>query len=78
VWNACYLSVQNLLSSFFLSKIIGIYRPVVLPLILCACGTWCVTLREEHRLKVFENRVLKKIFGPELEEVTGDWRKLHK
>jgi hypothetical protein len=41
------------------------------------CETWSLTLREEHRLRVFENRVLRRIFGPERDEVTGDWRKLH-
>jgi hypothetical protein len=41
------------------------------------CGTWSLTLREEHRLRVFENRVLRRIFGPKRDEVTGDWRKLH-
>jgi hypothetical protein len=42
------------------------------------CETWSLTLREEHRLKVFENRVLRRIFGPKRDEVTGEWRKLHK
>jgi hypothetical protein len=41
------------------------------------CETWCLTLREEHRLRVFENRVLRRIFGPKRDEVTGDWRKVH-
>jgi hypothetical protein len=41
------------------------------------CETWSVTLREEHRLRVFENRVLRRIFGPKRDEVTGDWRRLH-
>jgi hypothetical protein len=41
------------------------------------CGTWSVTLREEHRLRVFENRVLREIFGPERDKVTGKWRRLH-
>jgi hypothetical protein len=40
-------------------------------------GTWSLTLREEHRLRVFENRVLRRIFGPKRDEVTGDWRKQH-
>ena len=48
--------------------------PVVL---LYGCETWCLALREEHGLGVFENRVLREILGPEREEVTGDWRKLH-
>jgi hypothetical protein len=41
------------------------------------CETWSLTLREEHRLKVFENRVMRRIFGPRRDEVTGEWRKLH-
>jgi hypothetical protein len=45
--------------------------------ILYGCETWSLTLREEHRLKVFENRVLRKIFGPKMDEVMGEWRKLH-
>jgi hypothetical protein len=42
-----------------------------------ACFTWSMTLREERRLRVFENRVLRRIFGPKRDEVTGEWRKLH-
>jgi hypothetical protein len=45
---------------------------------LYGCETWSITLREEHRLRVFENRVLRGIFGPKRDEVTGEWRKLHK
>jgi len=48
-----------------------------LPVVLYGCETWSLTLREERRLRVFENRVLRKIFGPKRDEVTGDWRKLH-
>jgi hypothetical protein len=44
--------------------------------VLYGCETWSLTLREEHRLRVFENRVLRRIFGPKRDEVTGDWRKL--
>jgi hypothetical protein len=44
---------------------------------LYGCETWSVTLREEHRLRVFENRVLRRIFGPKTDEVTGEWRRLH-
>jgi hypothetical protein len=44
---------------------------------LCGCETWSLTLREEHRLRVFENRVLRRIFGPKRDEVMGQWRKLH-
>jgi hypothetical protein len=76
--NACYYSVQNILSSHLMSKNlkIKIYKTVILPVVLCGCETWSLTLGEEHRLRVFENRVLRKIFGPKREE-DGSWRKLH-
>jgi hypothetical protein len=48
-----------------------------LPVVLSGCETWFLTLREEYRLGVFESRVLKRIFGPRRDEVTGEWRKLH-
>jgi hypothetical protein len=54
-----------------------IYKTIILPVILYGCETWSLTLREEHRLRVFENKVLKRIFGPKRDEVTGGWRKLH-
>jgi hypothetical protein len=44
---------------------------------MCGCETWSLTLREERRLRVFENRVLGRIFGPKMDEVKGEWRKLH-
>jgi hypothetical protein len=71
--------VQDLLSSSLLSKNtnIKIYRIVILLVVLYGCETWCVTLREEHRLRVFENRVLRGIFGPKRDEVTGEWRRLN-
>jgi len=77
--NACYHSVQNLLSSRLLSKNLKtkIYRTIIRPLVLYGCETWSLTLREEHRLRVFENRVLRRIFGPRRDEVTGEWKKLH-
>jgi hypothetical protein len=56
---------------------IRIYKIIILPVVLYGCETWSLTLREEHRLRVFENRVLRRIFGPRKDEVTGDWRKLH-
>ena len=56
---------------------IKIYRTVILSVVLYGCETWSLTLREEHRLRVFENRVLRRIFGPKRDEVTGEWRKLH-
>jgi hypothetical protein len=49
----------------------------ILPLVLYGCETWSLTLKEERRLRVFENRVLRRIFGPKRDEVTGEWRKLH-
>ena len=77
--NACYYSVQNRLSSSLLSKKlkIKIYRTIILPVVLYGCETWTLTLREERRLRVFENRVLRRVFGPKRDEVTGEWRKLH-
>ena len=75
--NACYLSVQNLLSSSLLSKNIKIYNTVILPAVLYGCGTWSLALREERRLRVFEHRLLRRIFGPKGDEVTGERRKLH-
>jgi len=71
--------VQNLLSSSLLSKNlkIKIHRTIILPVVLCGCETWSLTLREERRLRIFENRVLRSIFGPKRDEVTREWRKLH-
>jgi hypothetical protein len=54
-----------------------IYKTIILPLVLYGCETWSLTSREEHRLRAFENRVLRRIFGPKRDEVTGDRRKLH-
>ncbi|KAJ4438188.1 hypothetical protein ANN_14127 [Periplaneta americana] len=77
--NACCYSVENLLSSSLLSKNlkVRIYKTVILPVVLYSCETWTLTLREEQRLRVFENKVLRKIFGAKRDEVTGEWRKLH-
>ena len=71
--------MQKLLSSRLLSKNlkIKIYRTIILPVVLYGCESWSLTLREERRLRVFENGVLRKIFGPKRDEVTGEWRKLH-
>ena len=62
--NACYYSVQNLLSSRLLTKNLKIkmYRTIILPVVLYGCETWSLTLREEHRLRVFENVVLRRLF----------------
>jgi hypothetical protein len=77
--NACYHSVQNLLSSRLLSKNTNIraYRTIILPVVLYGCETWSLTLREEQRLRMFKHRVLRRIFGPKRDEATGEWRKLH-
>jgi hypothetical protein len=76
--DASYHLVQNLLSSRLLSNNvkIRIYKTIILPLVLYGCETWSLTLREEHRLRVFENRLPRRIFGPKRDEMTGDLRKL--
>jgi hypothetical protein len=56
---------------------IRIYETIILPVVLCGCETRSLILRDEHRLRVFENRVPRRIFSPKRGEVTGDWRKLH-
>jgi len=63
------------LSSRLLSKNIKIkiYRTIILPGVLYGCKTWSLTLKEERRLRVFENRVLRRIFGPKRDEVTREW-----
>jgi hypothetical protein len=67
---------NNFSLSIILSKI-KIYRSIILPVVLYGCETWSLSLREEHRLRAFENRVLRGIFGPKRDEVTGEWRRLH-
>src|SRR5215469_7103975 len=76
---ACYYSVQTLLCSSLLSKTlkIKIYSTIILPVVLYGCETWSLIMREERRLSVFENRVLRRVFGPKRDEITGEWRKLH-
>jgi len=68
-----YYSVQNLLSSSLLTKNskIKIHRTIILPVVLYRCETWSLALREERRLSVFENRLLRRIFEPKRDEVTG-------
>jgi len=58
-------------------RVFKIYRIVILPVVLYGCETWSLTLREERKLRVFENMVLRRIFEPRRDEVTGDWRRLH-
>jgi hypothetical protein len=77
--NACYHSVHSLLSSRLLSKNLKVKtdKTIIFPVVLHGCETWSLTLREVHRLRVFENRALRRIFGPKRDTVTGEWRKLH-
>jgi hypothetical protein len=77
--DACYHSAQNLLSADLLSKNtkIKIYRTVILPVVLYGCETWSLTLRAVHRLRMVENRVLRRMCGPKEDEVGGEWRRLH-
>ena len=77
--NACYHSVHNRLSSRLLSKNlkIKIYRTIILPVVLLGCETWSLTLREERKLRVYQNMVLRRIFGPRSDEVTEEWKRLH-
>ena len=77
----CLLSfgAESLVSTSLLSKSlkIKIYRTIILPVGLYGCETWSLILREERRMRVFENRMLIRIFGPKRDEVIGEWRKLH-
>ena len=79
--NACYYSLEKILSSRLLSKKLKIktYEVIILQDVFYGSETWSLTLREEHRLRVFENKVglLGKIFGAMRDEITGEWRKLH-
>jgi PAS domain-containing protein len=77
--NACYHLVQNLFSSSSPPKRIKIKinRTIILPVVLYGCETWLLTLSEECGQRVFENRVMRRIFGPKREEVTGECRKPH-
>jgi hypothetical protein len=76
--NACHHSAQSLLNSHLLSRNVEVkvHKTIILPLVLYGCETWSLTLREEHRLKAFENRVPRR-FGPKRVGVTGEWRKFH-
>ncbi|KAJ4448530.1 hypothetical protein ANN_10548 [Periplaneta americana] len=73
-YNGQTVNAYDLLSKYLKVRI---YKTVILPVVLYGCETWTLTLREEHRLRVFENKMLRKIFGAKRDEVTGEWRKLH-
>ena len=77
--NACYYSREKILSSHLLSKKLKVktHKTIILQVVLYGCETWSLTLREEQRLRVFENKVLRKIFGASRDKITGEWRKLH-
>ena len=77
--NACYYSVEKMLSSHLLSKKLKVntYKTIILPVVLYGCETWSLTFREDHRLRLFENKILGKIFGAKRDESTGELRKLH-
>ena len=78
--NACYYSLEKILSSLLFSKKLKVntsYKTIVLSVVLYSCETRFLMLREEHMLKVFENKVLRTIFGAKRDEITGEWRKLH-
>ena len=77
--NACYYSLEKILSSRLLSKKLKVKacKTIILPAVLYDCETWSLTLREEHRLRVFENKVPRKLFWTRRDEITGEWRELH-
>ena len=77
--NACCHVVQNILSSSLLSQnvMIQIHRTIILPIVVYECVFWLLKLREEQGLRVFVNRVLRRIFGPKVDVVTGEWKELH-
>jgi hypothetical protein len=75
--NACCHSVQNLLSYLLPKNVkIRIHKTTILTVVLYGCETWSLTVREGHRLRVFDNRVLRRIFGPKRDGVTGGWREV--
>jgi hypothetical protein len=69
--------VKDVTSCNIYSLKIKMHRTIILPIVLYGCETWSLTLREERRIKVFKNRVLRRVFGPKGDEVTGEFRKLH-
>jgi hypothetical protein len=78
--NACYHSVQSLFEPRHLSKNLkaqNTQKTTILPVVLYDCEIWSLTLRKEHRLRVFENRMLRRVLGPKREKVAGGWRGLH-
>jgi len=78
-WNVCFHSVQNLFSSSLLRRNIKfkVYRIIKLPVVCYGCETLSLTLRQERRLRVFENWLLRRIFGSKRDIVTDEWRQVH-
>ena len=76
--NSCYYSCEKILSACLLFKKLKVntYKTIILPVAFYDCETWSLTLREEHRLRVFKNKVLRKILGAKRDGITGEWRKL--
>ena len=75
--NSCYYSVQTLFSRLRSKSLkIIIYNTIILPVVLYGCEAWSLILRQESRLRVFENRILMQIYGPE-KDANGEWRRLH-
>ena len=70
------VTLPNVLISISKNLKIKIYRTIIFPVVLYGCETWSLTLREERRLRVFENRVLMRVFGPKRDDLTWEWRKL--
>ena len=77
--NECNYSLEKIVLSHLLSKKLKVNtnKTIILPVLLYGCETWSLTLREEHRLRVFENKILRNIYGAKRDEITGEWRKLH-
>ena len=79
--NGCYYSLEKIISSHLHSEKLKVntYKTIILSVVglLYSCETWSLTLRGEHRLSVFENKVLMKIFGAKRDEITGEWRRQH-
>ena len=76
--NVCCYSVQSLSSSLLSKNLkIKIYITIILLVVLYGCETWSLTLRKERRLRVFEDTSLRRVFGPKIDDITGEWRKLH-
>jgi hypothetical protein len=76
-WDVAALAEVHGFAQSLNINVLIVFRAIILPVLLYGCETWALTLREEHTLRVFENRVLRRIFGPKRDEVTGEWRKLH-